>query len=47
MLMQAIDAPQLQISSNGSKSKDPANNTYSAQNLRFSHEKNYDIVHNG
>ena len=44
MLLPAIDAPQLQISSNyRSKSKAPANDVYSPQKSTFSHEKRYDV----
>ena len=45
VFLQAIDAPQMQISSNWrSKSKVPANDAYSAQNLTFSHTKEYIIL---
>ena len=45
MFLQAINAPQLKISSNlRSKSKVPANNAYSAQNSTFSHTNEYIIL---
>ena len=45
MFLQAIDAPQLQISSNWrSKSKVPGNDAYLAQNSTFSHTKEYIIL---
>ena len=44
--IQAIDAPQLQITSNSrSKSKVPENNAYSPQNSTFSHTKEYGLLY--